>query len=189
MRLRDASDQFCDWLHDLGGDTNIDVDPAVVRNLFSTAYDTKPSLSVPIKIVETTRVRPGSRMSTHRTDRSFRLGSFGTARGRTGDNDPGTGTRANNAAQLGKFTAESIRIVSRLSLQAALPDGSKSKENPSTGAASDRAARAQKYRYGAWYLPKDLWQRSPITDELQDPKLIKAQREDATRKREEQIVI
>ena len=122
--------------------------------------------------------------------RSFRLGSVGTARGRTGDYDSRTGTRANNAPKPGLFTAESIRIVFSSSLQGALPDGSKSKENPSTIAAatSDRAARAQKYRYGAWYLPKDLWQRSPITDELQDPKLIKAHREDATRKREEQIV-
>ena len=87
------------------------------------------------------------------------------------------------------LSSQSIRIVFRLSLQGVLPDGSKSKENPSTGAASDRATRVQKYRYGAWYLPKDLWQRSPITNELQDPKVIKAQREDATRKREEQIVI
>jgi hypothetical protein len=44
-------------LYDLGGETNVEIDPAVVRNLFSTAYDTKPSLSVPIKIVEMTRVR------------------------------------------------------------------------------------------------------------------------------------
>lgn len=56
-RLRNVSEQFCTWLYDLGGESNVDIDPAVVRNLFSTAYDTKPSLSVPIKIVEMTRVR------------------------------------------------------------------------------------------------------------------------------------
>ena len=55
-RLRTVAEQFCTWLYDLGGESNVDIDPAVVRNLFSTAYDTKPSLSVPIKIVEMTRV-------------------------------------------------------------------------------------------------------------------------------------
>ena len=44
------------------------------------------------------------------------------------------------------------------------------------------------YRYGAWYLPKNLWQRSLKTEELRDPKIIKAEREDVTRKREEEIV-
>jgi hypothetical protein len=52
----------------------------------------------------------------------------------------------------------------------------------------DRESRTQKYRYGAWYLPKNLWQRSLITKELIDPKVIKAEREDTTRKREEEIV-
>jgi len=45
----------------------------------------------------------------------------------------------------------------------------------------------RKYRYGAWYLPKSLWQRSLVTEELRDPKVIKAEREDATRKREENM--
>jgi hypothetical protein len=52
----------------------------------------------------------------------------------------------------------------------------------------DRESRAQKYRYGAWYLPKNLWQRSLTNEELRDPKVIKAEREDATRERQEQIV-
>lgn len=43
-------------MYDLGGEKIDDIDSAVVRNLFSTAYDTKPSLSVPIKIVEMSRV-------------------------------------------------------------------------------------------------------------------------------------
>jgi hypothetical protein len=53
----------------------------------------------------------------------------------------------------------------------------------------ERETSAQKYRYGAWYLPKHLWQRSLTTDVLRDPKIVKAEREDATRKREEEIVI
>jgi hypothetical protein len=52
----------------------------------------------------------------------------------------------------------------------------------------DRELPSQKYRYGAWYLQKNLWQRSLVSEELRDPKVIKAEREDATLKREEQIV-
>lgn len=52
----------------------------------------------------------------------------------------------------------------------------------------DRESRSQKYRYGAWYLPKNLWQRTLATEELVDPKVIKAERENTTRKREDQIV-
>ena len=55
-QLRHAAEEFCSWLDDLGDEKNPDVDSAIVRNLFSTAYDTKPSLSVPIKIVELERV-------------------------------------------------------------------------------------------------------------------------------------
>jgi len=46
----------------------------------------------------------------------------------------------------------------------------------------------RKYRYGAWYLPKNLWQRSLTTEEIRDPKEIEAELEDPTRKREEQMV-
>ncbi|CAF4367049.1 unnamed protein product, partial [Adineta steineri] len=55
------------WLYDLGGESNFDIDPAVVRNLFSTAYDTKPSLDVPIKIVQMTRIPPELREGVHDT--------------------------------------------------------------------------------------------------------------------------
>ncbi|CAF4419154.1 unnamed protein product, partial [Adineta steineri] len=51
----------------------------------------------------------------------------------------------------------------------------------------DDEPRTQKYRYGAWYLPKNLWHRTLITEELLDPKVLKAEREDVTRQREEQI--
>jgi len=46
----------------------------------------------------------------------------------------------------------------------------------------------RKYRYGAWYLPKNLWRRSLTTEELRDPDEIKAELEDETRKREEHMV-
>jgi hypothetical protein len=66
------------------------------------------------------------------------------------------------------------------------PGSAKAKQISSTFL--DQESRAQKYRYGAWYLPKHLWQRSLTNEELRDPKIIKAEREDTTRKRDEQIV-
>ncbi|CAF5133125.1 unnamed protein product, partial [Rotaria magnacalcarata] len=50
-----------------------------------------------------------------------------------------------------------------------------------------RQSQARNSRYGAWYLPKNLWQHSLKTDELQDPKVLQAEREDPLRKREEQM--
>jgi len=68
-----------------------------------------------------------------------------------------------------------------------MPSGS-AKSREISSAYVDRESRSQKYRYGAWYLPKNLWQRSLTNEELRDPKVIKAEREDATRERQEQIV-
>lgn len=148
--LRDVSEHFCNWLHDLGGTTNVDIDPAVVRNLFSTAYDTKPSLSVPIKVVEMTRV-------------PFEL--------REGVEE--------------SIIPESRRIRGSLSHSRTTSAHDRSKETSSTFL--DRDVQSKKYRYGAWYLPKNLWQRSLAAEELRDPKVVKAEREDATRKREQEI--
>ncbi|CAF4980491.1 unnamed protein product, partial [Rotaria sp. Silwood1] len=52
---------------------------------------------------------------------------------------------------------------------------------------TNQILHSRKYRYGAWYLPKNLWQHSLKTEELQDPKILQAEREDPTRKREEQM--
>jgi len=66
------------------------------------------------------------------------------------------------------------------------PGSAKNRDIPS--AFFDRETPPQKYRYGAWYLPKNLWQRSLKTEGLRDPKIVKAEHEDTARKREEEIV-
>ncbi|CAF2714098.1 unnamed protein product [Rotaria sp. Silwood2] len=150
-RLHNVSEQFCNWLYSLGGEANPDIDSGVVRNLFSTAYDTKPSLSVPIKIVEMSRVPTELRDGTQ--DTMF---------------------------PLGEKTKTNLSEVSKRSATA------KSKNlNPSV--INDQESQAQKYRYGAWYLPKPLWQRSLTNVELRDPKVVKAEREDVTRKQQQEI--
>ena len=65
---------------------------------------------------------------------------------------------------------------------------SSTKSKRTTSAHTELGPRTQKYRYGAWYLPKHLWQRALTTDQLRDPKIVKAERDDLTRQREEEIV-
>ncbi|CAF3821767.1 unnamed protein product [Rotaria magnacalcarata] len=149
-RLHNVSEKFCNWLYDLGGENNGDIDSGVVRNLFSTAYDTKPSLSVPIKIVDMARVPAELREGAQ--DTMFPL---------------------------------SERAKSNLSEMRKAPSSAKSK--PTSVVVKEPESYPTKYRYGAWYLPKNLWQRSLTNDALRDPKIIKAEREDGTRQREEEI--
>ncbi|CAF3164649.1 unnamed protein product [Rotaria socialis] len=148
--LRSASEDFCNWLYAFGDGTNLDVDPSVVRNLFSTAYDTKPPLSVPIKVVEMTRIPPELREGAQES-------MMPTTRHR-------------------KTTFPELQVSS------SLPRSKRFSSQPSL-----RESQARNSRYGAWYLPKNLWQHSLKTDELQDPKVLQAEREDPLRKREEQM--
>ncbi|CAF4401182.1 unnamed protein product [Rotaria socialis] len=149
-RLHNVSEKFCNWLYDLGGEKNDDIDSGVVRNLFSTAYDTKPSLSVPIKIVDMARVPAELREGTQ--DTMFPL---------------------------------SERAKSNLSEMRKTPSSAKSK--PPSVVVKQPESYPTKYRYGAWYLPKNLWQRSLTNNELRDPKIVKAERENVTRQQEEEI--
>lgn len=55
-------------------------------------------------------------------------------------------------------------------------------------AVSHQESRGGRYRYGAWYLSKNLWQRSKTSEELRDPKIVKAELEDETKKQEEKDV-
>ncbi|UJR22610.1 hypothetical protein I4U23_025651 [Adineta vaga] len=146
--LRKVAEHFCNWLYSLGGETNFDIDPSVVRNLFSTAYDTKPSLDVPIKIVQMTRLPADLREGTKET-----------------------------------MIAEPEERTPTLAKSRAYPKLSKSN---SLTAQSFDSIQSRKYRFGAWYLPTNLWQRSLTTEHLQDPKKLKAEREDSARIREEQ---
>ncbi|CAF1434420.1 unnamed protein product [Adineta ricciae] len=146
--LRKVAEHFCGWLYSLGGETNFDIDPAVVRNLFSTAYDTKPSLDVPIKLVQMTRLPVDLREGTKETmlvEPEERTPTFAKS-----------------------YTSSKLSASKKLTSQ------------------SFDATQPRKYRYGAWYLPTNLWQRSLVTESLKDPKKLKAEREDATRIREEE---
>lgn len=49
--------EFCDWVRDLGGDSN-NIEESTVNSLFASGYDTKPTLSVPVRVVELTNVPP-----------------------------------------------------------------------------------------------------------------------------------
>ncbi|CAF0743268.1 unnamed protein product [Didymodactylos carnosus] len=150
-RLRVVSEEFCNWLHSLGGESNVDIDPSVVRNLFSTAYDTKPALSVPIKIVEMTRIPVELREGAQETMLPSDL---------------------EEASISGDKNLKSL---------------SNKQAHPTQTRIVDEKQNRQKYRYGAWYLPKELWKKALKDEELQDPKVLKEELEDVTRQREEQI--
>lgn len=48
--IKHVTEDFCEWIKDLGGEHNID--PVTLTSLFASGYDTKPPLSVPIHVVE-----------------------------------------------------------------------------------------------------------------------------------------
>jgi hypothetical protein len=56
-KIDQVTKEFCDWVKDLGGDTN-NIEESTVNSLFASGYDTKPTLSVPIRVVELTNVPP-----------------------------------------------------------------------------------------------------------------------------------
>ena len=47
--------EFCDWVTDLGGETN-NIEESTITSLFASGYETKPALSVPIHVIELTNV-------------------------------------------------------------------------------------------------------------------------------------
>jgi len=48
---------FCDWVRGLGGESN-NIEESTVNSLFASGYETKPTLSVPVRVVELTNVPP-----------------------------------------------------------------------------------------------------------------------------------
>ena len=52
--IKKITQEYCDWVKSLGGEHNID--PLTLTSLFSTGYDTKPALSVPINVVQLTNI-------------------------------------------------------------------------------------------------------------------------------------
>lgn len=49
--IKQVTRKFCDWVSDLGGDSN-NIEESTVMSLFASGYETKPALSVPIHVVE-----------------------------------------------------------------------------------------------------------------------------------------
>ncbi|PVD35190.1 hypothetical protein C0Q70_06471 [Pomacea canaliculata] len=60
--IKKVTHDFCQWIADLGGETN-NIEESTITSLFASGYDTKPALSVPIHVVELTNVPPELRMS------------------------------------------------------------------------------------------------------------------------------
>jgi len=61
--VKSVTQQFCDWVASLGGDSN-NIDEATITSLFASGYETKPALSVPVHVVELANVPPELRLST-----------------------------------------------------------------------------------------------------------------------------
>jgi len=60
--VKSVTQQFCDWVASLGGDSN-NIDEATITSLFASGYETKPALSVPVHVVELANVPPELRLS------------------------------------------------------------------------------------------------------------------------------
>ncbi|CAI9601771.1 unnamed protein product [Staurois parvus] len=60
--VKHVTKDFCDWVTSLGGE-NCNVNEATIFSLFASGYDTKPTLSVPIHVVELNNVPAELRMS------------------------------------------------------------------------------------------------------------------------------
>ena len=60
--VKSVTQQFCEWVASLGGDSN-NIDEATITSLFASGYETKPALSVPIHVVELANVPPELRLS------------------------------------------------------------------------------------------------------------------------------
>jgi len=60
--VKSVTQQFCEWVASLGGDSN-NIDEATITSLFSSGYETKPALSVPIQVMELANVPPELRLS------------------------------------------------------------------------------------------------------------------------------
>jgi len=60
--IKKVTQEFCDWVTDLGGESN-NIEESTITSLFASGYETKPALSVPIHVVELTNVPQELRLS------------------------------------------------------------------------------------------------------------------------------
>jgi len=56
-KIETVTKDFCDWVSDLGGESN-NIEESTISTLFASGYETKPTLSVPVHVVELTNVPP-----------------------------------------------------------------------------------------------------------------------------------
>jgi len=56
--IDEVTKEFCDWVRNLGGQSNQNIEESTIYSLFASGYETKPALSVPIHVVELTNVPP-----------------------------------------------------------------------------------------------------------------------------------
>ena len=56
-QIEGVTKEFCDWVRGLGGESN-NIEESTVNSLFASGYETKPTLSVPVHVVELTNVPP-----------------------------------------------------------------------------------------------------------------------------------
>ncbi|XP_046853267.1 protein FAM47A-like isoform X2 [Xenia sp. Carnegie-2017] len=61
-KMQNVTKEFCTWVENLGGETN-NIEESTVMSLFASGYETKPTLSVPIHVVELTNVPPELRVN------------------------------------------------------------------------------------------------------------------------------
>jgi len=73
--IKQVTRKFCDWVNDLGGETN-NIEESTVMSLFASGYETKPALSVPIHVVELSYIpaelRETAGMPSHDVDKKSR---------------------------------------------------------------------------------------------------------------------
>ena len=52
-----------------------------------------------------------------------------------------------------------------------------------------KSSKSNYFRYGAWYLPKKHWKYMPADEKLADPKIIKDNEKDESKKKSVEIVL
>ncbi|BFZ14511.1 hypothetical protein BsWGS_17550 [Bradybaena similaris] len=60
--IKKVTEEFCDWVSNLGGETN-NIEESTITSLFASGYETKPALSVPIHVVDLANVPHELRLS------------------------------------------------------------------------------------------------------------------------------
>jgi hypothetical protein len=136
-QIRSATREFCEWVKDLGGDSQGTINEETLQSLFTSGSETKPAFSVPIHVVELMNVPAELRLN--------RLG-------------PSASSHQSYMSQ-------------------------KDNNEDTTPYIPSWVERGR--QYGAWYLPKQLWQQKSQMKSLKDPKEERKKEMSAFKKRME----